>query len=56
MIAGNKKLTVQKHSPEEEQRLKDEEFLNLGPNERLRINGDLGQGFTIDLTQRTSSD
>ncbi|HEY0653404.1 MAG TPA: hypothetical protein VGD65_09760 [Chryseosolibacter sp.] len=33
-----KKLSVAKCTPEEEQRLKDEEFLNLEPAERLRIN------------------
>lgn len=38
MPRGNKKLVVKKYTAEEEQRLKDEEFLQLDPMERLRIN------------------
>jgi hypothetical protein len=38
MQRGKKRLTVTKNTPEEEQRLKDEEFLKLDPIERLRIN------------------
>jgi hypothetical protein len=38
MQQGKNKLVVKKYTPEEEQRLKDEEFLKLDPVERLRIN------------------
>lgn len=38
MQQTNKGNIVKKFSPEEEQRLKDEEFLKLEPAERLRIN------------------
>ncbi|HEY0741437.1 MAG TPA: hypothetical protein VGD40_08245 [Chryseosolibacter sp.] len=38
MPRGSKKLVVKKYTAEEEQRLKDEEFLRLDPLERLRIN------------------
>lgn len=38
MPRGSKKLVVKKYTAEEEQRLKDEEFLLLDPLERLRIN------------------
>jgi hypothetical protein len=34
----NEGLVVRKYAPDEEQRLKDEEFLKLEPAERLRIN------------------
>ena len=38
MPRGIKKMVVKKYTAEEEQRLKDEEFLQLDPLERLRIN------------------
>jgi hypothetical protein len=38
MQHDKKGSTVKKYTPEEEQRLKDEEFLKLEPAERLRIN------------------
>jgi hypothetical protein len=37
MPRGNNKLIVKKYTADEEQRLKDEEFLQLDPRERLRI-------------------
>ena len=38
MPRGIKKMVVKKYTAEEEQRLKDDEFLQLDPLERLRIN------------------
>jgi hypothetical protein len=37
-MQGNEGNIVKKLTPEEEQRVKDEEFLKLEPAERLRIN------------------
>ena len=41
MAQKNAKTVVKKTSFEEEQRMKDEAFLNLSPAERLRIHEDL---------------
>lgn len=38
MGSKKEKMVVQKYTPEEEQQLKDQEFLKLDPKERLKIN------------------
>lgn len=40
-MRGKKKIVVRKTTFEEEQRLKDDEFLKLSPTERLRIHEEL---------------